>query len=202
MSVSESHAIATPRSEGRSLADTGFWGLIFLDLLGFTYIFCVFMVYRDASPESSSIFAAGRGTLSQFCALLNTVLLLTSSWFVVMGLDAARKNMAQAGRAFFKLAMACGVGFLFVKAYEYTDKVMSGLTLNTDLFYNLYFMVTVQHLIHLVFGLGVLAYVTWWCLPEQCDSPENLGRIETGAIYWHMVDLIWIALFTLIFLVA
>jgi len=88
-------------------------------------------------------------------------------------------------------AMALGGVFLAIKAVEYGDKIGRGLTLETNSFFQLYYLMTGFHAMHVAAGIVILGIVTWW------DSLENL---ETGAAFWHMVDLIWVLLYPIVYL--
>src|SRR5262249_34892976 len=97
-------------------------------------------------------------------------------------------------------AMACGTCFVAIKVYEYHQKLAAGISPNTNAFYMYYFMLTGLHLVHAVVGLAVLT-VLWALSRRQMLSAAQRSFFEGGACFWHMVDLLWIIIFPLIFLV-
>ena len=127
------------------------------------------------------------------------VLLLTSSWFVVSGVEAFRRRAAQRARFLFGIALLLGFGFVAVKVLEYGDKVRDGITAGTNEFFMFYFVLTGIHLLHLVIGLLVLVWIR-----ARSRTPgireRDVVLVECGAVYWHMVDLLWVALFALLYL--
>lgn len=167
------------------------------DMLLFAVFFNVFMYYARAEPE---LFRRGQDTLLSGLGLLNTLFLLTSSWFVVLGLRAARIAAATRARRRLATAMLFGASFVVVKAVEYGQKLAHGLNPGTNIFYTLYFVFTGIHLLHVLLGLAVLGLLTR--LARTVDAADPRMRwMEGGAIFWHMVDLLWIVLFPLIYLV-
>lgn len=188
--------------EGHAPGEPAFWVFIVGEMAMFSFMYLVFLCYRFWTPENLLIFEAGQRTLSQFYGVLNTVLLLTSSWFIVLGLKAARKGNASEGKVFVKLTFMCGLGFVFVKVFEYAEKIQSGYFLNTDAFYQIYYMYTILHLMHVLVGLTALIYLIKNCFKDDCRDPNNVAIIEGVASFWHLVDLLWIGLFTLIYLMV
>jgi nitric oxide reductase NorE protein len=176
--------------------EVGIWVLILGDMTMFALLFGVFMHYRDQQP---ALFHHAQATLNQTYGAVNTVLLLTSSLCVVLGVSAVRRRMRSIAPKLFLLALACGLGFSVIKILEYTGKASHGIGLNTNDFYMYYFVLTGIHFLHLLIGMGVLMFL--WRLSLRPDiSTKQIGYLEAGASYWHMVDLLWIVLFPLIYL--
>jgi len=190
-----SHA-ANPAVERRVPGEAGIWIMIFGDMMVFSIMFAVFLFYRRADP---ALFESSRAHLNQTLGLINTFLLLTSSWFVAMAVQAARAHRARAAVIMFRLALACGVGFSLVKIAEYTQKVRAGIVINSNDFYMYYYMFTGIHFLHVLIGMGVLAFMAHY-VADGKFSAIKVGHIESGASFWHMVDLLWIALFALLYL--
>ncbi|MGQ0481840.1 MAG: cytochrome c oxidase subunit 3 [Pseudonocardia sp.] len=188
---------------GRSKREThlpgeeGVWVLIFGDMLLFGVFFATFLFYRGRESE---LFTASQQTLSLDLGAINTLLLLSSSLVVVTGVRAIRHGARTLAPAMFAIAFACGAGFGFIKYLEYSDKIINGITPGTNNFYMYYFILTGLHMFHVLIGMGVLIFMY-----AQARKPEmttrRLGYIEGGACFWHMVDLLWIVLFPLIYLV-
>lgn len=183
------------RANGHIPGEPGLWVLIGGDLCAFSAFFVVYMV---DFAKSRAVFHAGQQTLDTGLGLLNTLLLLTSSWFVARAVAAARENRGSA-KALVSAGMGCGGAFVVAKAFEWHDKIAAGLTLNSSPFHIYYFMFTGIHLIHVFLGLGVLAFVR-----SRFDDKGKLvaspALIEGGAAFWHLVDLLWLVIFALLYL--
>ncbi len=88
---------------------------------------------------------------------------------------------------------------MFVKFFEYREKILAGFMLTTNDFYMYYYMFTGLHLMHVLLGMGVLTYL--WTVARTGDfRPQNINVLESGASFWHMVDILWIVLFALLYL--
>lgn len=170
-----------------------FWVLIFFEMLTFSIFFLTFMVYRSYDVET---FNASQLTLNIKLGLLNTIILVTSSWAVVQAVESARKNNTSASRYYLIAAILCAALFGVIKFFEYSDKFNHGITLSTNMFYIFYFMLTFIHLFHVVIGALILTYA---CKNVRRYGPGNTKFIESGASFWHMVDLLWIFLFALLY---
>ncbi|MBT8340353.1 MAG: cytochrome c oxidase subunit 3 [Desulfatitalea sp.] len=177
--------------------EAGLWMFISGDVMVFSLFFGVFMYYFGLDPET---FHSCQAHLNQTLAAINTVLLLTSSWFVVSAVAAARKNNAGLSSFCLICAFICGLGFCIIKFFEYREKVNDGVTINANEFWTLYFMYTGIHLTHVLVGLGVLAFMIRMSGKGVFDT-KNISFMESGASYWHMVDLLWIGLFGFLYLV-
>jgi nitric oxide reductase NorE protein len=177
--------------------ETGVWVLIFGDMLAFAVFFGVFMYSRGNEPK---LFDESRTHLSVGYAVVNTILLLTSSLFVAKAVRDFRSGGGRLAPRLFAFAAVCGMGFVLNKALEYRAEIDSGATLTTNLFYAFFFTLTGVHLLHLLIGLVGLM-VMWRIARRSERSSGNLLVIEVGATYWHMVDLLWIVIFPLLYLV-
>lgn len=164
------------------------WVLIISELLVFGALFVGFAVVRLLHPD---MVLTGQSALSIPLGGLNTLILITSGWLAARAVRARSGGDRRGARLHLAGAGALGLGFLTVKAVEYADKASRGLGLETDSFWTLFYLTTGFHAAHVVMGLIVLAIV------GRHDSVENL---ETGAAFWHMVDLIWLILFPLVYL--
>ncbi|THJ33171.1 cytochrome c oxidase subunit 3, partial [Candidatus Frankia alpina] len=100
---------------------------------------------------------------------------------------------------FFALAMLCGLGFAAGKALEYGEKLHAGITPTTNAFYMYYYVLTGVHAFHVVVGMCVLAFL--WRATRNTTRPPKTVTIEACASYWHMVDVLWIVLFPLLYLI-
>ena len=167
------------------------WILILGELAVFGALFVGFAVARALDPVT---FNASQAHLDGLIGGLNTMVLVTSGWLVAIAVQCrtANPNGPNRGhRAALFGAMAFGLVFLAIKVVEYADKIGQGFTPETNMFFQLYYLMTGFHALHVVMGLIILGIVTWR------DSLENM---ETGAAFWHMVDLIWVLLYPLVYL--
>jgi len=185
----------------RTPAEPGIWVFILLDMLIFTEMFVIFTWYR---AENRDLFHGAQQAVDPWYGLLYTMLLLTSSWCVVMAVSAARKRQIGLAGQLSRWAIGLGAAFAVIKLVEYGTKLAAGITPVTNDFFMFYFVLTIIHLLHATVGLGVLVFVRRQILTVTTDpAPDGRDRmrvIEAGAVYWHMVDLLWIVLFALFYL--
>ncbi|MCA6111694.1 cytochrome c oxidase subunit 3 [Bradyrhizobium cenepequi] len=169
--------------------DPMIWVLIFSELAVFGLLLGAFAVARAVNPV---IFASGQAVLDAGLAALNTLVLVTSGWAAARGAAAARTRAAAACRRWLVLAIALGCVFVAIKLLEYAGEIATGAGLETSTFFTLYFLLTGFHLLHVVLGMVILAVV------QRGAEP---GAVETGTSFWHMVDLVWVLMFPIIYLV-
>lgn len=171
--------------------------LILGDMLLFAVFFATFLYYRGGEPR---LFAESQATLDIPIGVVNTLLLLTSSLAVVTGVRAIRHGARQVAPAMFAIAFLCGAGFGFDKYLEYSAKIAVGITPGTNDFFMYYYILTGLHMFHVLIGMGVLVFM--YVQARRPDmTARRFGYVEGGACFWHMVDLLWIVLFPLIYLV-
>ena len=196
-SAAGDHLSGRDRPAGKPLiGDEGVWFFLTADVFSFALFFAVFMVARHDAIE---LFEASRQQLDLGIGLLNTVILLTSSWLMALAVLEARKGDRARLVRYLSFSLLVGSGFAISKAYEYSTKITSGITLSTNDFFMYYFAFTGIHFLHFLVGIGVLII----CLVKARSGPLD-GRyrvfIESAGCYWHMVDLLWIVLFSMIYL--
>lgn len=183
-------------TEGVLPGDKDVWLFIMAELMMFGAFFIAFIVYRQAEV---AVFNAGQDTLDRALGVLNTLFLITSSWAVVRAVEAGRAaNSADVVRR-LNLALLLAAGFVVVKYFEYSAKFAAGIDLTTNTFYGFYFALTIIHLAH-VLGGSVILFVVRHNALRGAYHPQAMKGLETGASYWHMVDLLWIFLFALLYL--
>ena len=175
----------------------GIWLFLASEVMLFGSLFSAYALLRMGAatwPDQSAV-------LSVPLATLNTVILIGSSATIVLALAAVRAGRLEAYRRFMGLTILGGVAFLVVKAFEYGDKFAQGLVPATDNFLALYFTLTGLHALHVVGGLVVNLYlwgpgVRMW----RTDPARFTGRVEVAGLYWHFVDVVWIFLFPVLYL--
>lgn len=166
------------------------------DLLVFSAFFILLAL---GQREQSAIFFQSRAMLDQGAGLLNTLLLLTGSWFVAQGVQRCRSAGLGPARQFFSLGILCGLGFVANKALEWKSKFSQGVTPKTNDFFMYYFVFTGIHLLHVLVGIGVL-FMLRSVSHHPALNARQIRTVESGATFWHLVDLLWIVLFALLYL--
>jgi len=192
MTLTQTHRGTESKRPAAFPGEPSLWFFLFADMTLFACLFGVVVYIRDDQRE---IFAPSQAALSQTLGLVNTLLLLTGSLFVALGVNAMRTGAGRVDRMFAG-GIACGAAFLGVKAIEWGRSIADGHTASTNDFFSAYYMLTGIHLAHVMIGLGVLI-----AMYRNVRSP-NLRRdlVEGGACYWHLVDLLWVVLFPLVYL--
>lgn len=189
-------------TRGRRIpGEPGIWIFVLLDMSIFAEMFGIFAWYR---AKNGDLFRASQDAVNPLYGLIYTLLLLSSSWCVVMAVSAARKRSIALSSKLARWGFALGAAFAVIKIIEYSGKFSAGITPLTNEFFMFYFVMTLVHLLHALVGLGVLAYMRNQ-IGNLAQAPVGADRrqmrmIETSAIYWHMVDLLWIVLFALFYL--
>ncbi len=159
-------------------------------LLGELGVFGALLLgFAIARALDTSTFVAGQEALHPILAGVNTAVLVTSG-FLMAGAVTVRHE-GRSGRVHVLAAMVLGLAFLATKAIEYTALFAQGFGIETNTFFRLYFLITGFHALHIAFGL-VLLGVVW-----AANTPKNL---ETGAAFWHMLDLIWVFIYPVVYL--
>lgn len=165
------------------------WVLVISELVAFGAFLLSFGVARVFHPD---LFAAGQAMLDLRLGGLNTLILVTSGWLAAKAVQQAAEGRPGDARPWLAGAGGLGLAFLVVKGVEYADKAKQGIGIDTDTFWTLFYLITGFHAVHVVMGVVILAIVGWR------NSQENL---ETGTAFWHMVDLVWLIIFPILYLV-
>jgi len=181
----------------QSPAETGLWLFILADMTIFAMYFGIFAWDKSLHPQQ---FAAGQATLNTAFGGINTIILLVSSYFMATAVHAARAADTPRYIRNVLLTISCGCAFLVIKAMEYTGKISAGHHIDSNLFYRDYFAFTGLHMMHVIIGLGLLGYA-WHLGKRDSGIATHAGFVEGSGLYWHMVDLLWVVLFALIYLV-
>ena len=173
------------------------WILIFMELLAFGLAFIAYFALRS---RDLGTFEAAQAELSPPLALVNTLVLVTSGYCVVLANGRYRQGNHAATVRWLIGAMALGTTFVVVKAFEYQDKIAHGLTTGVNQFFDFYWFLTAFHLGHVILGLLVLAYMARKIARSEAFAAADFN-LETGSAFWHMCDLIWVLLFPILYLV-
>lgn len=174
---------------GELPGDFMMWVLIASELLVFGLALLAFLGVRASDPGA---FAADQALLDRTAGALNTIVLVTSGLFAALAVAARHCGEQRRARARLAMAAALGLAFLVIKAIEYADKMQRGIDIETSAFFTFYYLITGFHAAHVVAGILILGLVAVY------DSARN---VETATAFWHMVDLVWVLLFPIIYLV-
>lgn len=179
-------------------AKLGVWTFLATEVLLFGALFTAYTIFRMKYPE---LFRVEHAKLDRVLGAVNTVVLITSSFTVVLGIDAIRRGKARLLEAYFGATILLAAVFLCVKYVEYSAKFHHGLYPRTNLFFSLYFMMTGLHGAHVLLGMTALTYVIVLSRRGRLSANYHTPA-EMSGLYWHFVDLVWIYLFPLLYLVA
>ena len=204
----------------REAGALGMWVFIAQEVMFFGGLFLAYLVYRMKYPEA---FAAASNHLSWPLGTFNTGVLITSSLTMALAVWATQVGKSRKLQVSLMLATAIlGATFLGVKAYEYVEKYHDGLipiagmfdpakggiqmpagvtVQQYQLFYWIYFAMTGLHALHMIIGIGILIPIMWWAWRGRY-SPEYHAPVENFGLYWHFVDIVWIFLFPLLYLLG
>jgi nitric oxide reductase NorE protein len=164
------------------------WVLILSEIAVFGAGLLAFLAVRLSDPEG---FAQAQAHLHRTGAAANTLILVTSGWLAALATRAAEAGQTARLRGLLVLAIALGGAFLVLKGSEYADLWAQGIGTETHAFYTFSFLLTGFHAAHVLAGMILLALVGWLATPRA---------VETGAAFWHMVDLVWVLLFPVVYL--
>jgi len=184
--------------------DFAIWIIIYVELITFALLFLGYAFSRRGDVE---LFNESQLMLSQTSGFINTFILITSSYFVVKAVKSI-KSMTQENYKEFNLkaskwllfAIMCGVAFLIIKITEFSHIFGEGINLSTNKFFMFYILLTGFHFMHVLLG-SVILFNIYQKTKVFGYLPNDYSGFETGASYWHMVDLLWIILFPLIYII-
>lgn len=190
-------AIVAHSSELRTLpGDIAIWLFILTELIVFGLLFVSLEVaWRDA-PQ---VFADGARTLHVAAGFANTLILITGSFFVALAVRAIRQGRTRLCPLLLLAGVATGGLFAVIKVAEYQMLIEGGYWLGTSSFYSFYFLTTAFHLLHVLIAMLVLLITAVRCAFGAYGADNPTG-VETVASFWHMVDLVWIVLFPLLYI--
>lgn len=204
----------------KNAASLGMWLFLVTEIMFFGGMFCAYLVYR---VQHFNAFAAASQQLSIKLGAFNTAVLLVSSLTVVLAVKAAEVGKRKQLVSYLAITVVLGLTFLVVKGFEYTEKFekhhVPGATFSfTDtfddngkqipvssneaqLFFSIYFAMTGMHALHMIIGCGLFTWITVLAWKGRY-SPAYFTPVENAGLYWHLVDIIWIYLFPLLYLIS
>ncbi|MGV8892104.1 MAG: cytochrome c oxidase subunit 3 family protein [Burkholderiaceae bacterium] len=175
--------------------DLAMWFFIFAELLVFGILF---LGYAFARTNDVALFNASQLQLDRISGAINTVLLISSSYFVVRAVDCIRHDEGSRSARWLVVAIGFGSIFVVLKLLEFVAKYEAGITMSTNTFFMFYLFLTFFHFMHVILGMVILGAIAIKARRGGYSATDHAG-VETGAAYWHMVDLVWIILFPLIY---
>jgi len=173
------------------------WFLIILEIFTFLGAALIFVYYKHNNPE---LFAQSKALLNPIIGTINTIILITSGLFMALSVNKLRENNSQQSSKFILFGLILGVIFLIIKGYEFYHKLDSGIGFNYNDFFTFYWLMTGFHFVHVLFGVGLLAYM-YIAVKKEKYNANFMFDVEASATYWHMCDLIWILIFPILYLI-
>tara|TARA_R110000868_G_scaffold226080_5_gene478548 strand:- start:9722 stop:10330 length:609 start_codon:yes stop_codon:yes gene_type:complete len=171
------------------------WSFLVVDAAGFAILFAIFLIER---VQQADAFSAAADRLDARFGLANTLILLTSGVLVAQAMECVRHADGRAARRWVATALAIGAAFALVKVSEYHSDFSKGILPWSGDFFSFYFIITGIHFIHYLVGMAVLI-VIYHKLGKGALDDDGFAFVESSILYWHLVDLIWIAIFPIIY---
>ena len=206
-SLHEHYANLSQQADASKL---GMWIFLATEVMFFGGMITGYVAYRNAYPAA---FEAGSVHMLFLAGTLNTAILITASLFVALAVHAARQGRNKALVWFLAISMFLGICFLAIKGYEYYDHYVEHKVptrsfqwdgpdaRHAEMFFVLYFFLTGFHAIHMIVGVSILAVIVYFARKGRY-TPEYHNPVENAALYWHFVDIVWIFLYPMLYLVG
>lgn len=194
--VSSSNALPVAQEtpinpHGRVPGNSGIWVGIFCVLVEFFMLFCVYFIAKAHNPEA---FLVGPDRLVTVAGTAITLFLLSSGYCMVKAVHAIRRAQHKTSLRWIIMAIVLGLGYPIVKYFEIRWNIAQGVHGEAGVFYTVYYYLTLNHLVHVTWGLMGLA---WVAVRTGAGSytPDNYSGLEAAALYWHTTDVIWLVIF-------
>jgi len=197
-------------AQQKDASTLGMWVFLLTEIMFFGGMFMMYTVYRAVYPN---VFGLASSTLNEIIGAANTAVLLCSSFTMVLAVRGAQLGKRRTVMLFLVLTIILGLAFLGIKGFEWNQKFQehhvpgpsfhlegTGLQGQAQLFFSLYFAMTGLHALHMILGCGLMLYLLWKTY-QGTYSPDYYTPIDMGGLYWHFVDIIWIFLFPLLYLI-
>jgi cytochrome c oxidase subunit 3 len=179
-------------------AKFGMWLFLATEVLFFGGLFAAYAVFHWKYYD---MFHTGAQQLNWKLGAVNTVVLLVSSFFMALGVDGAQHGNNKKVFRCLSVTLICGFLFMIIKGFEYSAKFSHGIYPSTNMFFGLYFSMTGLHGFHVVVGIGTILWLMMLAKKNRF-SETYYTPVEVVGLYWHLVDLVWIYLFPLLYLVS
>ncbi len=189
-------------------AKLGMWLFLFTEILLFGGLFLLYAAYLHRYPADFHL--AGK-ELNVVLGATNTVVLISSSWLMALSISALQQGRVEQSKKLLLGTLACAGMFLVIKYFEWSAKIHHGIYPDSPellarpagevMFFGLYYLMTGLHGLHVILGGGVITYAYVLILKGRV-TPQDFVFLENAGLYWHLVDLVWIYLFPLFYLIA
>ncbi|HEX8948013.1 MAG TPA: cytochrome c oxidase subunit 3 family protein [Dissulfurispiraceae bacterium] len=189
-------------------AKYGMWFFLFTEILFFGGMFLFYSVFRERFPDG---FHAAAREENLLLGSINTAVLLTSSLFIALSISAIKKGSSRLSYTLQAATVALGIVFLIIKYFEWSEKIGRGIYPSSPLllklgkgeilFFNLYYVMTGIHALHVFIGIVVISVMVFFTVRGSIHM-RSFTKLENTGLYWHLVDIIWIYLFPLFYLVT
>ncbi|MHC8411485.1 cytochrome c oxidase subunit 3 family protein [Pseudomonas sp. Hz4] len=178
--------------------DLAMWFFILAELSVFAILILAFAVTQALKPQ---MFSESRLLLNTSTGLAMTLSLLTAGLFAALAQEQVRRSRPRHGAVFLLMALLVASVYVVLKLTEYRHLLASGLGMEHNTFFTLYWILTGFHFLHVLLGMVILGWLAERCRRRLCDA-DNRSGFESGVLYWHMVDLIWVMLFPLVYVLS
>lgn len=200
-------------AEQHEAASLGMWTFLVTEVLFFGGALMAYSIYRSWYPDA---FASASHHLDITLGAFNTAVLIVSSLTMALAVHAAQLGEMAKLKRFLIFTMILGAAFLVVKGFEYREKYLEGhipglfrfdyheepqFFAHAQIFFSIYFVLTGLHALHMLVGLGIMIWMYTWVQKGVIDEEYN-SPIEIAGLYWHFVDIVWIFLFPLLYLIG
>jgi cytochrome c oxidase subunit 3 len=194
----------------RASSTLGMWVFLITEIMFFGGLFLAYLVYRTAHLQA---FEIGSEHMEFWIGTINTVVLLCSSLLVALSVHAVQVGKAKLCAILLLIAALCGVAFLGLKGIEYYKHFVEGSVPgaywhldvpdanDVQMFFYIYFVMTGLHALHVTIGIGLLATIAWFAWQGRY-TPEYHNPVHVSGLYWHFVDIVWIFLYPLLYLIS
>lgn len=177
---------------------SGIWTFIFIDMLVF---FAFFLVFASERFRLADEYARSQAVLNGGIGLINTLILLTSSWAMIAAVKAWRAGDDGASRRRLAVVVGLAGAFCVLKAVEYYEKAAAGISLIENSFFTFYYLITGLHLLHLLGAIVFILSTRKRMAGSRHDRP-SVAFVENVGLFWHFVDTLWVFIFPLLYLVG
>jgi len=197
-SMDHSHENHMEPAQAYSTSKLGMWLFLGTEVMLFGGLFAAYAIFRARYPE---MFLEQHRELNREMGAVNTCILIFSSLTMAIAVTAIQRGKRNLTAILIFITVLCGIAFAVVKYFEYGAKFAHHIYPDTSIFFSLYFMLTGLHMLHVFIGIVVLTVMM--VLTMKGKFNENYSTpVELGGLYWHLVDLIWIYLFPLLYLIG
>ncbi len=180
-------------------AKFGMWLFLGTEILLFGGLFAAYALFRAKFPD---LFYESHKKLDITLGAVNTIVLIFSSFTMALAVSASQKRNRKWLIILLAVTFICGAAFGVNKYFEYSAKFHHGIFPDTNIFFALYFMMTGLHMLHVFIGMGIIFALIIMAKQGKFKEGNRYTPVEVGGLYWHLVDLIWIYLFPLLYLIG